>query len=84
MTFKVETEKVALVTPAGTVTLAGTFAAVVILLKSVTEAPPAGAAAVRVTVPVDVWPAITGFGASASDFSVGVGLAAPSLKRKAS
>ena len=41
-----------LVAPAGTVILTGTVAAVVLLDASVTTAPPAGAAAVNVTVPV--------------------------------
>ena len=47
---------VAEVDPAGTVTLAGTLAAVPLELESVTTAPPVPAAAVRVTVPVPVWP----------------------------
>jgi hypothetical protein len=45
--------KVAVLAPAGTVTLAGTCAADVLLLESVTTKPPGGAAPVRVTVPVD-------------------------------
>lgn len=44
--------KVAEVAPAGTVTLTGTVAAVVLLDTSVTTAPPTGAADVNVTVPV--------------------------------
>ena len=44
--------KVALVAPAGTVTLAGTVAAAVLLLISCTTAPPAGAAVFSVAVPV--------------------------------
>ena len=48
----VATENVALVAPAATVTLAGTVAAA-LLLASVTTVPPVGAAAVKVTVPVE-------------------------------
>ena len=47
---------VAEVDPAGTVTLAGTPAAVLLELESVTTTPPVPAAAVRVTVPLPVWP----------------------------
>jgi hypothetical protein len=43
--------KLALELPAGTVTVAGTLAAEELLLVSVTEAPPVGATALRVTVP---------------------------------
>ena len=50
------TENVAEVEPAGTVTLEGTVAAAVLELDSDTAAPPVPAAAVRVTVPVLVWP----------------------------
>jgi hypothetical protein len=45
------TVNVALVAPAGIVTLAGTVAAAVLLLDSVTVAPPDGAAALNVAVP---------------------------------
>src|ERR1700745_4329772 len=44
--------KVALLLPAGTVTLDGTLAAL-LLLESITCAPPAGAGPLSVTVPVD-------------------------------
>src|SRR2546427_2696003 len=53
------TLKVALVAPAGTVTLTGTVAAAVLLLESVTEAPADGAADVSVTVAVDEAPPVT-------------------------
>ena len=46
------TVKLALPAPAGMVTVAGTLAAL-LLLESATCAPPEGAAALRVTVPVD-------------------------------
>ena len=52
-------EKVADVLPAGTVTLAGTCAAEVLLLCNVTTAPGATAAAFSVTVPVELFPPIT-------------------------
>jgi len=47
----VVTIKPALVSPTGTVTLAGTEANAVLALCSVTTAPPAGAAPLKVTVP---------------------------------
>ena len=52
LTALVVTLKLALLVPADTVTLAGTPATAVLLLESATTAPPAGAAAVRVAVPV--------------------------------
>ena len=55
----VETVNVAEVAFAGTVTLAGTYAAAVLLLDSVTTAPPAGAALVSLTVPVEEVPQTT-------------------------
>jgi hypothetical protein len=47
------TVKVALLAPAGMVTLDGTLATVVLLLESATCAPPTGAGPLRVTVPVE-------------------------------
>jgi hypothetical protein len=53
---------VVLVLPAGIVTLDGTWAAVVMLLCSVTLAPPVGAAPFKVTVPVALLPPTTELG----------------------
>jgi hypothetical protein len=58
-TDEVVAAKVALVAPAAIVTLAGTVATPVLLLESDTPAPPAGAAAVSVAVPVDPFPPTT-------------------------
>src|SRR3989442_5390164 len=57
---------VVLVAPAGTVTLAGTVAAAVLLLDSVTCAP-AGAGPSSVAVPVELLPPVTVVGLSASE-----------------
>src|SRR4051794_8352661 len=54
--------KLLLVDPAGTVTLAGTVAAVGLSLVNATVKPPDGAAAVRVTVPVEGLPPTTSVG----------------------
>lgn len=51
-------ENAAVVCPAATVTLAGTVADV-LLLPSVTTAPPVGATALNVTVPVEPAPPVT-------------------------
>ena len=65
--------KVALIAPAGTVTLEGTLAAP-LLLESEICAPPAGAGALRVTVPVeDCSPPMTLVGFSVNDERVGGG-----------
>ena len=72
-TTEVFTVKVALVLPAGTVTLDGTVAAL-LLLESVTWAPPAGAAPLSVTVPVDdCAPPVTLVGLNVSEETVGRG-----------
>jgi hypothetical protein len=59
LTAVVVTVNVALVAPAATVTLAGTVATAVLLLDSVTTAPPAGAALVNVAVPCAALPPTT-------------------------
>ena len=62
--------KPALVPPAGTVTPEGTTAAGS-LLESVTCAPPAGAGAFSVTVPVEGLPPVTLVGLTVSDETIG-------------
>ena len=66
-TALVVTVKVALVVPAATVTLAGTVATAMLLLESVTVAPPAGAPPVNVTVPVEELPPVTVAGLRATE-----------------
>jgi hypothetical protein len=66
----VETVKVIVVPPAGTVTLVGTCAAVGLLLDKVTTAPPAGAALVRITLPVEVAPPNTEVGVSVMELRI--------------
>ena len=61
--------KLALAAPALTVTLAGTVAALVLLLERVTTAPPAGAPLVKVTVPCELTPPATVVGLSVIDDS---------------
>lgn len=71
-TMEVFTVKLTLVAPAGTVTLAGTLAAL-LLLESSTCAPPARAGPLSVTVPVEDDPPITLLGLSVSEETVGRG-----------
>jgi hypothetical protein len=61
VTDVVVTVKEALVLPAATVTLPSTLADA-LLLESVTTEPPGGAPAVRLTVPVEVFPPVTSIG----------------------
>ena len=75
VTALVLTVNVALVAPATTVTLEGTRAAP-LLLESATVAPPAGAAPLSVTVPVEELPPVTVVGFSPSEARVGGGGAA--------
>jgi hypothetical protein len=70
----VDTTNPTVVVPAGTVTLAGTVATAVLLLDRVTTAPPAGAAALSVTVPVDVLPPGRLVGWTLNDVSVAAGV----------
>ena len=72
-TIDVFTVKVALLLPAGTVTLEETLAAP-LLLESITCAPPAGAGPLSVTVPVDdCTPPTTLVGFNVSEETVGRG-----------
>jgi hypothetical protein len=72
-TMDVFTVKVALVAPAGTNTLEGTLAAPLVLERMIV-APPAGAGALNVTLPVeDCTPPTTVLGFSVSEDRVGGG-----------
>ena len=64
---------VTVVAPAATVTLAGTWAAAVLLLVSVTTAPPTGAGPFRVTVPVEDTPPRTEVGLRPTVLSAATG-----------
>src|SRR5437870_13862620 len=74
------TVKLALVAPAGTVTLAGTVATPVLLLDRLTTAPPPGAAALSVTVPVDELPPVTLDGLSLSEATGGRGASSAEIE----
>ena len=71
VTALVVTVNVALLAPAATVTLAGTVAVAVLLVRA-TAAPPVGAGPLSVTVPVEEDPPFTVVGLSATDESVGL------------
>jgi hypothetical protein len=64
------TVKLAEIAPSGTVTLAGTPAAP-LLLDNITTAPPAAAGPLRVSVACEVWPPVTFVGLSCKETSVG-------------
>jgi len=86
VTLVVVIEKVALVAPAATVTLAGTVATAVFALLRPTTAPPAGAPAVSVTVPCDELPPTTEVGDTLTVDKLaagGGGGAACAVKRRA-
>ena len=72
--------KVAEVAPAATVTLAGTCAAVALLLESATTAPPEGAGPVNLTVPVEELPPVTVVGLTVIAFPFPVSVAAVTVK----
>ncbi len=70
VTALVLTVKVALVDPAGTVTLAGAVATPVFLLERETATPPLEAGPLRVAVPVEEDPPLTLVGLSANEYRV--------------
>src|SRR5690349_24791998 len=74
----VEILNVAVVAPAATVTDGSTVATLGLLLVKVTTAPPAGAAALSVTLPVLFAPPVSVAGFSVIEASVAVTLAASS------
>ena len=72
-TALVVTVNVAVVAPAAAVTLAGAWAAAVLLFESVTAAPPAGAGLSSVTVPVEDTPPSTDAGLTLTELSAATG-----------
>ena len=83
LTALVVTLKLALLVPADTVTLAGTPATAVLLLESATTAPPAGAAEVRVAVPVAAVGPTTLVGFTDTADMLAAAVAACGVKRRA-
>src|SRR5437868_9575295 len=77
VTVFVATVNLAVVAPAATVTDAGTVAALRLLLVNATTAPPAGAAALSVTVPVLFAPPVSVAGFSVIEASAGLTIDAP-------
>jgi len=75
LTGLVFTVKLALVAPAATVTLGGTVATEVSLLDRETMTPPASAALLRVTVPVEEFPPLTLVGLTVSEVRLGAEVA---------
>ena len=73
LTVEVVTANVALLLPAGTVTVSGTVATTVLLLVNVTGVPPGGAAADSATTPDDAFPLGSEFGVSVSPLNTGAG-----------
>ena len=71
VTASVVTLKVPLVAPAAIVSVAGTVAAVVLLLASVTLKPDAGAGPLRLTVPTALFPPVRELGFKEKDVSEG-------------
>jgi hypothetical protein len=71
VTARVVTVNVALVCPAGMVTLPGTVAADVLLVERETRAPPLGAGALSVALPVEGDPPLTLVGFNVSEVRVG-------------
>ena len=67
------TVKVALVAPAGIVTEVGVVASLVLLLARETMAPPEGAGALSITLPLDGAPPVMLLGLSVTEVSVGPG-----------
>jgi hypothetical protein len=76
------TLKVALVAPAATVALAGTLATAGLLLESVTTAPPEGAAAVKLAVPVAAFGPTTLVGLTDKADRLATDVAACGVKRR--